>query len=138
MRSTPSGGCCRITRMNTVLYDGWVVITPWKLLGYLGVLCFGMRWVVQMLASRREKKVTVPLVFWTFTLVGASIQLLYWTFGPKNDSVGVLQSLFPFGVAAYNLYLELTHRQRNTAPPPLTPTPPASSPGETLPPAREP
>jgi len=36
--------------------------------------------------------------------------LSYFTFG-KNDSVGVLSNLFPAGVAAYNLVLDLKHKK---------------------------
>ncbi|MGF1452336.1 MAG: lipid-A-disaccharide synthase N-terminal domain-containing protein [Opitutales bacterium] len=103
--------------MDSVLYDGFVVITPWKLVGYIGVLCFGMRWVVQMMASHRQKKVTVPMIFWTFTLAGATLQLVYWVWG-KNDSVGILQSASPFIIAFYNLYLEITHRRAEKVTPP--------------------
>jgi lipid-A-disaccharide synthase-like uncharacterized protein len=33
-----------------------VTITPWKLVGYLGVALFAVRWFVQLIASRRAGK----------------------------------------------------------------------------------
>lgn len=97
--------------MDTVLFDfgGWV-ITPWKLVGYLGVGCFGLRWLVQIVASARERRAVVPVVFWLITLCGASFQLSYFVWG-KNDSVGILASVSPILIAAYNLYLELGYRK---------------------------
>lgn len=103
--------------MDTVLYDGFVVLTPWKLVGYFGVACFALRWVFQMIASHRAQKVTVPVVFWAITVVGAYFQLVYWIFGPKNDSVGVLQSLAPFVIALYNLVIEMRKRRADAAVP---------------------
>ena len=105
--------------MNRVIVgiDLWgfsVTITPWKLIGYVGVACFGARWLVQIIASTRARQSVVPLVFWFITLVGASFQLAYFVWG-KNDSVGVLASLAPMAVAAYNLTLEFRRSGRSSS-----------------------
>ena len=43
--------------MDMVLFILWgVVVTPWKIIGFLGVLLFGSRWFVQMYISRKLKK----------------------------------------------------------------------------------
>ena len=89
---------------------GIIVITPWKLVGLVGVLLFSGRWFVQMYASRKQKKPVIPRAFWYLSLVGSLCLLSYFTFG-KNDSVGVLSNLFPAFVAAYNLYLDLSGRK---------------------------
>ena len=86
-------------------------ITGWKVIGFLGVSMFGSRWLVQLWASKREKKPTFPRLFWIMSLVGSLLLLLYFTFG-KNDSVGILSNLFPCSVAAYNLFLDLTYKKR--------------------------
>lgn len=91
-----------------------VVITPWKLIGYLGVSLFAGRWFVQMWASRQAGKPTMPVLFWYMSMAGSLMLLCYFIFG-KNDSVGILSNLFPTGIAAYNLYLELTHRRAAAA-----------------------
>ena len=97
--------------MNQVLvYAFGVTVTPWKLVGYLGVLLFAGRWFVQMIYSRRYGRPVVPTVFWIMSISGSLLLLSYFVFG-KNDSVGVLSNLFPAGVAAYNLYLDLTHKR---------------------------
>lgn len=88
---------------------GMIVITPWKIVGLVGVALFSGRWFVQMYASRKQKKPVIPRAFWYLSLVGSLCLLSYFTFG-KNDSVGVLSNLFPAGVAVYNLYLEKRRR----------------------------
>lgn len=93
--------------MNEVIAHVFgVVVTPWKLVGYLGVLMFGGRWVVQVIVARRHQKPVVPRVFWLMSMAGSAFLLAYFTFG-KNDSVGVLSNLFPMAVAMYNLLLDV-------------------------------
>ena len=103
--------------MNEVIHNAFgLTITPWKLVGYLGVALFAGRWFVQLYYSRKLRKPVVPTVFWLMSISGSLLLLSYFTFG-KNDSVGILSNLFPAGVAGYNLYLDLTHKraQRDAA-----------------------
>ncbi len=85
-----------------------VLITPWKLIGYLGVLLFGGRWLVQLAASKLARRPVVPELFWYMSLLGSVLLLGYFALG-KNDSVGVISNLFPAFVAAYNLILHRRH-----------------------------
>lgn len=106
--------------MNTPigeLFD--VVITPWKLIGYLGVFMFAGRWVVQVIATRKQRRPVIPGLFWTMSILGSALLLSYFIWG-KNDSVGVLSNLFPMGVAIYNLCMDRLARR---------PAHPAESPG---------
>lgn len=99
--------------MNDVLVQAFgVTVTPWKLIGYLGVALFAGRWFVQLAASRRHGRPVVPAPFWYMSIGGSVLLLGYFIFG-KNDSVGILSNLFPFAVALYNLYLH--HRDRQSA-----------------------
>ena len=103
--------------MNQVLLVAFgITLTPWKLVGYLGVVLFAGRWFVQMLYSRAHGKPVVPTAFWFMSISGSVLLLSYLTFG-KNVSVGVLSNLFPAGVAGYNLYLDLRHRRSLREPP---------------------
>jgi lipid-A-disaccharide synthase-like uncharacterized protein len=98
--------------MNLVIANVFgVVVTPWKLVGYLGVALFAGRWFVQLWASRRAGKPTMPALFWYMSMSGSVLLLGYFIFG-KNDSVGILSNLFPTFIAGYNLYLELAHQKR--------------------------
>lgn len=103
--------------MNTPLLELFnVIVTPWKLVGYLGVLLFAGRWVVQLAATRRHGRPAFPGLFWWMSMSGSALLLAYFTFG-KNDSVGVLSNLFPMGVAVYN-YLMHRRADRPQVPPP--------------------
>ena len=84
-------------------------MSPWKLIGLTGALMFGGRWLVQFVASRRHGKPVIPRVFWYMSLVGSVMTLAYFVFG-KNDSVGIIQNLFPAFTAGYSLYLDIKHR----------------------------
>jgi lipid-A-disaccharide synthase-like uncharacterized protein len=98
--------------MNTVIGVVFgVVLTPWKLIGYLGVLLFAGRWVVQVIATKRRGRPTMPQMFWIMSVAGSALLLSYFIWG-KNDSVGVLSNLFPAGVALYNLILDVRARRR--------------------------
>jgi lipid-A-disaccharide synthase-like uncharacterized protein len=97
--------------MDTVIIEAFgLVVTPWKLVGYLGVTLFAGRWFVQMYYSRKYRRPVVPTVFWLMSISGSLLLLSYFVFG-KNDSVGILSNLFPAGVAGYNLYLDLAHKR---------------------------
>jgi lipid-A-disaccharide synthase-like uncharacterized protein len=92
--------------LNTVLFNEFgVVVTPWKLVGYIGVLLFAGRWLVQVWASRRHGKPVMPSLFWYMSISGSLLLLVYFVFG-KNDSVGIMSNLFPLFVALYNLRLQ--------------------------------
>jgi lipid-A-disaccharide synthase-like uncharacterized protein len=93
--------------MNTVLLESLgVVITPWKLVGYVGVALFAGRWFVQAYASRAHGRPMLPRAFWYMSAAGSLLLVVYFVFG-KNDSVGVLSNLFPLFIALYNLHLDI-------------------------------
>ena len=95
-----------------ILWLGWTGLhmTPWKLIGLAGALMFGLRWVVQFLASRRARKPVIPRLFWYMSIVGSLMTLSYFLFSAKQDAVGVLQNLFPAFTAIYSLYLDIQNR----------------------------
>ena len=84
--------------------------SPWKLIGLAGALMFGMRWLVQFLASRRHGRPVIPRLFWYMSLLGSAMTLSYFLFSAKQDAVGILQNLFPAFTAAYSLFLDIRHR----------------------------
>lgn len=46
-------------------------------LGFIGQLLFGVRFVLQWIASERSKRVVVPRAFWWFSIAGAIITGIY-------------------------------------------------------------
>jgi lipid-A-disaccharide synthase-like uncharacterized protein len=110
--------------MNTILWTIFgLAITPWKIVGYTGTILFTMRWLVQAIASRKAGRPTIPILFWYMSILGSLFLLAYFTFG-KNDGPGIVSNAFPLLMASYNLFLELTHRQK---------APVVNTPGETPP-----
>jgi len=99
------------TLFETSFFGAPVIVTAWKLVGYAGVATFSGRWFVQLFASHRAGKSTIPRVFWYMSLVGSVLLLSYFTFG-KNDSVGIMSNLFPSFIASYNLFLDIRHGRR--------------------------
>jgi lipid-A-disaccharide synthase-like uncharacterized protein len=95
-----------------IMWLAWtgVFVTPWKLIGYVGALMFGARWLVQFVASKRAGRPVIPRLFWYMSVVGSLMTLSYFTFSAKADSVGVLQNLFPAFTAIYSLWLDVQHR----------------------------
>lgn len=87
-------------------------LTPWKIVGFLGTVIFGARWLVQFYATRKHKRVTMPMAFWYMSVCGSILTLAYFIFG-KNDAVGIVSNLFPMFVALYNVKV---HRRQNAHP----------------------
>jgi len=96
---------------ETLIIFAGIRITAWKLVGYAGVFLFTSRWFLQMWASRKAGKPTIPRLFWIISMAGSLLCLLYFIFG-KNDSVGILAYLFPCCVSGYNLYLDITNNKK--------------------------
>ena len=97
--------------MGTVLFVIFgIKITFWKIVGFTGMFLFSSRWLVQVLASRKAGKPTLPRLFWYISILGSTLLVLYFVFG-KNDAVGVLSNVFPLFLACYNLFLDLTHHK---------------------------
>ena len=91
-----------------------LTITWWKVIGLLGALCFALRWLVQFFHRRRTGSSEIPTLFWVMSIVGAALTTLYFIFG-KNDSVGILTSALPLGVACYNLRKDLRRPRREAS-----------------------
>lgn len=87
-----------------------LTLTVGKLIGFTGVFLFTGRWFVQLAASHVSSKPVFPRAFWYMSMGGSLLILFYFVFG-KNDSVGILANLFPFLVASYNLFLDITHKK---------------------------
>ena len=82
-----------------------IAIHPWKIVGLSGSLVFGLRFLIQWIASERARKSVIPFGFWECSALGSLLMLSYFAIY-QRDSVGVLstrhaasdlpaQSLFP-------------------------------------------
>ena len=81
----------------------------WKIVGLSGSLIFGLRFLVQWIASERARKSVIPFGFWECSALGSFLLLAYFGIY-RHDSVGVLQSLLPLPIYLRNLYFRYAHR----------------------------
>ena len=97
--------------MNEVLFHvHHLNVTPWKLIGYVGTFLFTARWFVQFYATKKSKRVVMPMSFWYLSIVGSVMTLAYFIWG-KNDSVGIMNTAFPMFVSVYNVFAHLRYHK---------------------------
>lgn len=83
----------------------------WAIMGLVGQLIFGGRFVLQWLVSEYKKKSHVPTSFWYISLVGSIIMLVY--------SVHIKNPIFMLGfslntlIYLRNIHLIYKHAKRN-------------------------
>ena len=84
----------------------------WLALGFIGQLLFASRWLVQLIASEKSGKSTVPAAFWWLSIIGGTLVLGYGLH--DRDPVVVVGQ---WGVLVYLRNLTLLRReQRNERP----------------------
>jgi lipid-A-disaccharide synthase-like uncharacterized protein len=83
----------------------FVVVTPWKIVGWSGSAIFSIRFFLQWIASERAKKSIIPIGFWECSVLGSLLALSYFAVY-RRDSVGVLMTLAPLPLYIRNLYLK--------------------------------
>lgn len=49
----------------------------WLFIGFFGQFIFFLRFIVQWMASEKEKKIIVPMSFWYLSIAGTVIILIY-------------------------------------------------------------
>jgi len=67
-------------------FDRLLHVNGWVLFGILGQILFGLRFIVQWLASERRKESTIPIAFWYLSLLGGLILFAY-AFWYRQDIV---------------------------------------------------
>lgn len=86
-----------------------IELHPWKVVGLLGATIFGLRFLIQWIASERAKKSVIPFGFWECSALGCILTLSYFAIYQK-DSVGVIQNLLPLPIYLRNLYFRYSQR----------------------------
>ena len=94
----------------------------WLTFGFVGQALFSMRFLIQWIASERQRKSVVPVLFWYFSLAGGAVLFVYALW--RQDPVFMLGQGLGLFVYVRNLHLirRERHRARELAPPD---TPPA-------------
>src|SRR5438876_9190144 len=68
-----------------------IALNAWKVIGLTGSIIFGLRFLIQWLASERARKSVIPFGFWECSALGSLLTLAYFAIY-RHDSVGVLQT----------------------------------------------
>lgn len=105
------------------IVDGVVESTPWYwwVMGFGGQLVFGSRFYVQWIASEKNKRSVMPVVFWWLSLVGGLMTLAYALY--RMDPPFIMANLGGPPIYARNLWL--IHKARGL--PPVSPPGPAAT-----------
>jgi|GEM_PF-967278 len=80
----------------------------WTLIGSVGGICFGVRFIIQWVLSEKAKRIVVPDIFWYLSFVGSVILLVY---AFHVDRLPVVVGLV-FSPFLYGRNLVLLHREK--------------------------
>jgi lipid-A-disaccharide synthase-like uncharacterized protein len=82
----------------------------WIVIGLAGQFLFSMRFLIQWIASEREKRSIIPIAFWYFSIAGGMTLLAYAIY--RQDPVFILGQSTGVLIYARNLYLiHVEHRR---------------------------
>ena len=76
--------------------------TIWQVIGFVGQIMFSMRFILQWLASEKQKQSVMPVSFWYFSMFGSVTLLSYAIY--QKDPVFILGQSFGMIVYLRNLY----------------------------------
>jgi lipid-A-disaccharide synthase-like uncharacterized protein len=93
----------------------------WLVFGFAAQAVFGLRFLIQWIASERAQASVVPRGFWVLSLLGGLSLLVY--FVRRGDPVGMAGQIFGVIVYSRNLYLLERQRRRREAEQAATLTP---------------
>ena len=74
----------------------------WLLIGFIGQGLFSGRFIVQWLASEKQKKSVIPTAFWYFSIAGSLTLLSYALY--RRDPIFVMGQTFGVIIYLRNLY----------------------------------
>lgn len=81
----------------------------WTVLGLIAQFMFTMRFVVQWIASERAQRTVIPFAFWTFSIGGGALLLVYALY--KRDAVFIAGQAFSLFIYLRNLQFALRERR---------------------------
>lgn len=90
-------------------YSGTELI--WLAVGFAGQALFATRFIVQWIASERQKRSVIPIAFWYFSAGGGAVLLSYAIW--RADPVFILGQCTGLFIYSRNLYF--IHKERRLA-----------------------
>ncbi|MES2966925.1 MAG: lipid-A-disaccharide synthase N-terminal domain-containing protein [Patescibacteria group bacterium] len=76
---------------------------PWVIFGFTAQFIFFLRFVVQLLASEKNKRTTIPVSFWYLSILGALMILIYAIY--KQDIVFIVGQGLSLLIYLRNLFI---------------------------------
>lgn len=76
--------------------------TFWLVIGFLGQALFSGRFIIQWLASEKQKKSVIPTAFWYFSIAGSLTLLSYALY--RRDPIFVMGQSFGVIIYLRNIY----------------------------------
>jgi len=98
--------------MNPPLFD---VPAVWLGIGLLGQALFSLRFIVQWIASERQRRSVIPAMFWQLSLAGGITLLVYAMY--RRDPVFILGQVTGIAVYLRNLHFVRREGRRRAEPP---------------------
>ena len=89
------------------------VSTFWLVLGFAGQALFASRFLLQWVASERQKRSVMPVGFWFFSLGGSLLLLAYAIH--RKDPVFILGQSTGFLIYSRNLQLIFREKKANAS-----------------------
>ena len=85
----------------------------WLMIGFAGQVVFGLRFIVQWIATEKAKKSVIPLSFWYLSLAGTIVLLVYSIY--KKDPVFIAGFSLNLVIYLRNLYFIHIHPRKIAA-----------------------
>jgi len=89
--------------MNTFAFDLWTLV------GIAAQVFFFSRFILQWYMSEKTGKITVPVIFWILSLMGAALLLIYAAV--RRDIVFIITGILQLGL--FSRSLVLARRENN-------------------------
>ncbi len=83
----------------------------WLAIGFLGQICFGMRFIIQWIVSEKVGQSIIPKAFWYFSFIGGLMLFAYAIW--KKDPVFIVSQGLGLIVYSRNLYLILVKKKKD-------------------------
>lgn len=84
----------------------------WLIIGFIGQLTFGARFIVQWICSEFRQESHIPVAFWYLSIVGGLILLMYAI--SRQDPVFIMGQSMGVLIYARNLRLIYKKKRRRT------------------------
>jgi lipid-A-disaccharide synthase-like uncharacterized protein len=103
-----------LSQIGTYLHEVFIdQFDWWVALGLVAQFMFTMRFVVQWIASERAQRSVIPFAFWTFSLGGGSLLLVYAIY--RKDPVFIAGQALSTFIYIRNLQFALRERRASRA-----------------------